>query len=215
MEMERAHFNMIEQAIRPVVTLDPQTIETLSLVRRDRFVPAAFQDLAWADVAVPLPVGQHMLAPNVVGRLLQAVRPQRGESVLLVGSGSGYLAALLAVHAESVFCLEIEPELVQFAIDSLEREGVSNAVVEQGDGLAGAPELAPFDLIVVTGAVETLPASWLDQLKPTGRLLAFVGSAPVMTAKLIRHSAGAIDCRRLFETLVDPLREPHRSSFRF
>lgn len=215
MEMERARFNMIEQAIRPVVTLDPQTIETLSLVRRDRFVPEAFQGLAWSDIAVPLPAGASMLAPNVVGRLLQAVRVQRGESVLLVGAGSGYVAALLAVHAETVHCIEIEPELVRLASDCLEREGVSNVVVEQGDGLDGEPELAPFDLIVATGAVETLPARWLDQLKPGGRLFAFVGGAPVMSAKLIRRTASGLDSRNLFETAVDPLRAPHRPAFRF
>lgn len=207
MDTELARFNMIAQTIQPAMALDPQTIETLSLVRRERFVPPALHDLAYADVALPLPGGEAMLKPEVIGRILQISAPQRGESVLLIGAGSGYLAALLAVHADSVHCIELNPEIVALAIDNLDRASVGNVTVEEGDGLAGCAECAPYDLIVATGSVEAVPAVWLDQLKPSGRLFAFAGKAPVMHGRSVRRVPGAgIVSKDFFETSVAPLR---------
>ncbi len=216
MDIELARFNMVEQTIHPAVAINPQTADTLTLVKRERFVPEALRNLAFADVALPLGHGEHMLTPEVIGRLLLAVAPQRGEAVLLVGAGSGYLAALLAVHADSVHCLEIEPEIATLAEANLRRAGVSNVTVEEGNGLAGCAECAPYDLIVASGAVETIPAAWLDQLKPGGRLFAFVGKAPVMRARLMqRLPSGGFRSKTVFETLVDPLRAQHAGAFVF
>lgn len=216
MDIERARFNMIEQTIHPAVPIDPQTAETLRLVKRERFVPEALRSLAFADVALPLGGGEHMLKPEVIGRLLLAVSPQRGESVLLIGAGSGYLAALLAVHADSVHCMEIDPGLAATAEARLLRAGVSNVTVEEGNGLAGCAECAPYDLIVASGSVQSIPAAWLDQLKPGGRLFAFVGQAPVMRARLMqRLPAGGFRSKTVFETLVDPLRAQHAGAFVF
>jgi len=216
MDIELARFNMIAQTIRPAVALDPQTIETLLLVRRERFVPAALQDLAFADTALPLPGGETMLKPEVIGRILQAIAPQRGESILLIGAGSGYLAALIAVHADSVHCIELNPEIAALATANLDRASVGNVTVEEGDGLGGCAECAPYDLIVVTGSVEAIPAAWLDQLKPAGRLFAFVGKAPVMHGRLVRRVPGAgIVSKDVFETSVAPLRAQTPAPFVF
>ncbi|MDQ7989798.1 MAG: protein-L-isoaspartate O-methyltransferase [Candidatus Dactylopiibacterium sp.] len=214
MDIEQARFNMVEQTIRPAVILTPQTIETLGLVRRERFVAPARRGLAFADVALPLPGGDAMLTPEVTGRLLQAVAPRRGESVLLIGVGSGYLAALLAAHAEHVHGFEIDAQNAEFARHNLAAAGVANVSVTLGDGLPGCAGEAPFDLIVATGAVEALPAVWLEQLKPGGRLFAFVGRAPLMSARLVRRSPeGGVHSQGLFETRVGALRAPTLAGF--
>lgn len=216
MDLELARFNMIEQTIHPAVSIDPQVAETLGLVRRERFVPEVFRNLAYVDEALPLGKGEHMLPPETIGRLLQAVGSQRGESVLLIGAGSGYLAALLSVQSGSVHCLEIDPDLAALAEANLRRAGVINVTVEEGNGLAGCAECAPYDLIVATGAVESIPAAWLDQLKPGGRLFAFVGKAPVVRARLMqRLASGGFRSRTVFETLVDPLRGQNAGAFVF
>lgn len=216
MDYEQARFNMIEQQIRPADVLDPATLEALALVRRERFVAAAHRSLAFADLALPLPGGRHMLEPRVAARLLQAAAPRRGESVLVIGCGSGYLSALLAVHAESVRSLEINPELVLFGRENLCNAGVVNVTVEQADGLAGSAAHAPFDLIVAAGAVREIPLAWLDQLKPGGRLLAIVGQAPVMKVlRVTRIASGAFRTESVFETQVDALSDPSASRFAF
>lgn len=216
MDFERARFNMIEQTIRPAVSLDPQTIETLGLVRRERFIPASMRGLAYADIDLPLPGGHRMLKPEIIGRLLQAIAPQRGEAVLVIGSGGGYLPALLAVHADSVHCMEIDAEVAAMADANLLAAGVANVSVEEGDGIAGCAECAPYDLIVASGAVETVPQAWLAQLKPGGRLFAFVGNRQMTRAQLIRRlPQGGVETRELFETQVAQLRAPATSHFAF
>jgi protein-L-isoaspartate(D-aspartate) O-methyltransferase len=205
MDIEQARFYMIEQQLRPAEVLDPAALEAVSLVRRERFVAPAQQALAFADVALPLPGGRKMLTPIVAGRLLQAAAPKRGENVLLIGTGSGYLAALLAVHATSVRVVEADPVLVSLARANLAHAGVANVTVEEADGLQGDAAHGPYDLIVASGAVREVPAAWLTQLKPGGRLLACVGSAPVLSVRLYTPAGGS---RALFETSVDALRTP-------
>ena len=217
MNIELARFNMIEQQIRPWEVLDQGVLSLLAVVKREEFVPPAYRALAFVDTEVPLPAGQLMLAPKVEARLLQALRVARHERVLEVGTGSGYMAALLAHKAQQVITLEAEPELVVMAATNLRRAGVGNASVRSLDGARGLPDEAPFDAIVLSGSVADVPAALLDQLKPSGRLVAIVGQEPVMRATLItRVAAAQFKREELFDTVAPRLKgfaEP--AAFRF
>lgn len=216
MDFDKARFNMVEQQIRPWNVLDTDVLDTLMLVRREHFVASAQQELAFADIELPIGSGQCMLSPKVEARVLQALALRNGESVLEVGAGSGYMAALMAARAEWVRSIEIEPALARLAADNLATAGVDNAIVQEGDGLLGLPERAPFDAIVLSGAVDEVPAALLAQLKVGGRLFAFVGQAPVMQARLVRCVAeGQYVGTDLFETVVPALRCARKPSFAF
>src|SRR5262245_28948193 len=157
MNIELARFNMIEQQIRPWSVLDPAVLGLLAVVRREEFVPAAYRALAFVDSEVPLPEGQCMLAPKVEARLLQEAGVQRHERVLEVGTGSGFMAALLAHRARSVLSLEVVPSLATMAGSNLQRAGITNAKVRVADGARGLPDDAPFDAIVLSGSTHALP----------------------------------------------------------
>ncbi|MFU2486028.1 protein-L-isoaspartate O-methyltransferase family protein [Thauera sp. WH-1] len=212
MNFEKARFNMVEQQIRPWEVLDQNVLDLLMTVKREEFVPAAHRELAFADVEIPLGHGQVMLKPVIEGKVLQALRIAKGDSVLEVGTGSGYFAALLAARSEWVRTIEIEPRLVELASANLARNGVDNVVVVEGDGLAGWAERAPYDAIVLSGGVPFVPQALLEQLKVGGRLFAFVGQAPVMKARLITCEAeGRFRTEDIFETVVPMLRTTARS----
>ena len=217
MNLEQARFNMVEQQIRTWEVLDQDVLDLLFIVKREEFVPAAWRKLAFADVEIPLGHGATMFAPKIEAHALQALQLKRHEKVLEIGAGSGHMAALLAAHADHVWSLEVVPELVALAQDNLARHGVTNVTVEAGDGLAGLPAHAPYDAIMVSGAVPAVPQVLLDQLKVGGRLFAIVGEAPVMTAQLVTR-AGEDGYRtvNLFETLAEPLANaPATSKFVF
>jgi len=206
MNFEQARFNMIEQQLRPARVLDPAVIELLFAVRREDFVPAAWRRVAFADVEIPLNHGACMLRPLVEALALQAVGFGKHEKVLEVGTGSGYMAALLASHADRVLSMEIVPELAQCARENLARAGIANVDVQTGDGILGLPAQAPFDVIVLSGSVPFVPPELLAQLKIGGRLFAIVGSGPAMTATLYtREAEGAFRTAGLFETVAAPL----------
>jgi len=206
MNIEQARFNMIEQQIRPWEVLDPQVLDLLFVVKREDFVPAAYRNLAFADMEIPIGSGQVMLAPRVEARLLQELGIKKTDKVLEIGTGSGYMAALLAAGAEHVVSIESRPELAEFARRNLERAGVTNVTVEVGNGAAGWSQRGPYDAIVVSGALPSLPATLLKQLRVGGRLAAIVGEAPVMEAQLVTCSAeGAYNTVNLFETVVPAL----------
>ena len=189
MNIETARFNMIEQQIRPWEVLDGQVLSLLSVVKRENFVPLAHKALAFADMEIPLQdSGAHyqcMLAPKVEAKLLQDAALQRTDKVLEIGTGSGYMAALLAQQAASVLSFEIEPALAQMARNNLHQAGITNVEVRQTDGSQGAPNDGPFDVIVLSGSVAEVPQHLLKQLKLGGRLLAIVGEEPVMRANII------------------------------
>jgi protein-L-isoaspartate(D-aspartate) O-methyltransferase len=206
MNIEQARFNMIEQQIRPWEVLDPQVLDLLFVVKREDFVPAAYRNLAFADMEIPIGSGQVMLAPRVEARLLQELGIKKTDKVLEIGTGSGYMAALLAAGAEHVVSIESRPELAEFARQNLERAGVTNVTVEVANGANGWSQRGPYDAIIVSGALPSLPVALLKQLRVGGRLAAIVGEAPVMEAQLVTCSAeGAYNTVNLFETVVPAL----------
>jgi protein-L-isoaspartate(D-aspartate) O-methyltransferase len=217
MNIEQARFNMIEQQIRPWNVLDQDVLDLLLVVKREDFVPAAHKALAFIDTEIPLPGGEAMFTPKIEARLLQEVQLKKHENVLEIGAGSGYMAALLAHKARHVTSIEILPELKELAESNLARAGVSNVTVELGDGAQGWSKGAPFDVIVISGALEELPEAFLKQIKVGGRIAAIIGDAPAMSAQLItRVSETAYDTVKIFETNVKPLQSSvKRSRFTF
>ena len=201
MNFEQARFNMIEQQIRPWEVLDSQVLSLLAIVRREDFLPLAHKALAFSDLEIPLPPQQNpsqcMLSPKVEARILQDLAVQKHESVLEIGAGSGYMAALLAHRAQNVITLEIEPVLAQTARENLQKAGIYNCEVRIGDGAAALAPAAgsndplhgPFDAIALSGSVAEVPAALLFRLKIGGRLSAIVGFEPMMRATLITRVA--------------------------
>ena len=188
-DVQTARFNMIEQQIRPWNVLDAGVLALLASVRRDAFVPDAYKALAYADMEIPLPAGQCMLAPRLEARLLQDLAIKKTDKVLEIGTGSGFLTALLAHLAASVLSLELSSELVALAQSNLQKAGVTNADVRQGDGAHGAAAHGPFDVIVLGGSVADVPQELLQQLKVGGRLGAVVGDEPVMCATFVTRTS--------------------------
>ena len=217
MNVEQARFNMIEQQIRPWDVLDHGVLQLLAEVRREDFVPPEHRALAFVDTEVPLPGGEHMLAPKVEARLLQELKLQRHEKALEIGTGSGHMAALMARQAQQVHTMEIQPALAALARRNLQRAAVTNVQVHEADGAPGLPAEAPFDAILLSGSVYAVPQQLLDQLKIGGRLAAIVGEQPVMRATLYtRSSEQGFAQRVLFDTVAPRLEgfdEPSR--FRF
>ena len=206
MDMEQARFNMIEQQIRPWEVLDPEVLDILAMVRREVFVPEALKALAFADLELPIGNGQTMLSPKIEARVLQEAGVRSTDIVLEVGSGSGYMAALLASKAEYVHTVEIDPVLAETARRNLRQAGVSNVSVEIGDAALGWSGPSPYDVIVLSGSLPELPDAFLQKLKPGGRLMAFIGTAPIMQARLIiRSDEQAFNSINLFETVVPAL----------
>ena len=206
MNIEQARFNMIEQQIRPWNVLDQDVLDLLHVVKREQFVPEAYQNLAFADVEIPLPGGVAMFNPKVEARILQELKLQKNETVLEVGAGSGYMAALMAHQARQVTTVELSPEIKALAEQNLKKAGVDNVTVVEGNAAAGWDKGAPFDVIVISGGLESLPAAFLQQLKVGGRIAAIVGQAPAMQCVLVtRVSEAAYDTVTVFETNVKML----------
>ena len=193
MNNDIARFNMIEQQIRPWEVLDGQVLSLLSVVKREDFAPMAHKALAFVDMEIPLKdashPGQVMLAPRIEARFLQNAAVQSTDKVLEFGTGSGYMAALLAHQAASVISFELDPTLALQARANLQAAGVHNVEVRQADGCQGAPAEGPFDVIMLSGSVPDVPQVLLNQLSIGGRLLAVVGEDPVMRASVITRTA--------------------------
>ncbi|MGY8523784.1 protein-L-isoaspartate O-methyltransferase family protein [Paracidovorax citrulli] len=206
MDLEKARFNMIEQQIRPWDVLDQEILDLLAVVKREQFVPKAYASLAFVDTEIPLPGGQLMLAPRVEARVLQELNVRKHETVLEIGTGSGYMAALLGARARHVTTVEIRPELAALARENLTRAGITNVEVAEGNGAEGWSAGAPYDVICISGSMPAVPSEILSQVKVGGRISAFVGTLPVMEAQLItRMSETEYQTVNLFETAVVPL----------
>jgi protein-L-isoaspartate(D-aspartate) O-methyltransferase len=221
MNLERARTNMVEQQIRTWEVLDQDVLDLLYAVPREDFVPQQYRNLAFTDMEIPLKAdadeGQRMWMPKLEARVLQELAPRRTDRVLEIGTGSGYLTALLAHRAARVTSIEIDPALAAIGRANIERHGVDNVTLEIGDGSRGCGQWGPYDVVVITGSVPELPGAILESLAPGGRAFAVVGDAPVMTARLITSSTlGAISTVALFETLLAPLANCSQPSrFRF
>jgi protein-L-isoaspartate(D-aspartate) O-methyltransferase len=197
---------MVNQQVRAWAVLDPAVLKVLSAVPRERFVPAAFRSLAFADTPIPLAGGQAMLTPQVEGRILQALEIKPDDRVLEVGTGSGFLTACMARLGGHVTSLEIRPALADPARRALRDAGASNCDVRTADAFVWQPA-GTFDCIAVTGSLPVYDERFQGWLAPGGRLFAIVGVAPAMTAWLVRRAAegDAFTRESLFETVVPAL----------
>ena len=207
MDFEQARFNMVEQQIRTWDVLDPQVLDLLGRVRREDYVPPQYRELAFADMEIPLGHGERMLAPRMEARLLQELALGPGDKILEVGTGSGYMTALLASLGGHVYSVDIVAEFTQAAGARLAARGIANVTLETGDAARGWDRHGPYDAIVLTGSVPVLPGAFAASLQTGGRLVAVVGELPVMEAQLVTCvSAGAYRTTGLFETCIPPLK---------
>ncbi|MHB1299526.1 MAG: protein-L-isoaspartate O-methyltransferase family protein [Burkholderiales bacterium] len=207
MDFEKARYNMVEQQIRPWNILDKTVLDLLFEAKREEYVPAAYRELALADIEIPLGFGEAMLPPKLEAKILQAIRLRKSDRVLEIGSGSGYMTALLANHGQHVYSVEIVPELSAMAEKNLKAHHVGNVTLEIGDGSRGWGLHGPYDVIVLTGSTPVLPEEFQRELHLGGRLFAVVGEDPVMKATLVtRIGKESWHTEDLFETRVQPLR---------
>lgn len=216
MNLEQARFKMIEQQIRPWDVLDTRVLDMLKQVRREQFVPVDSKALAFVDTEIALGHGVTMWSPKLEARALQALRLKAGDQVLEVGTGSGYMTALLAKMAHHVTSVEIEPELHAAAARTLAAQHIDNVTLQLGDAAQQWGE-QEYDAIMLTGSVPVLPSAFVNQLKVGGRLFAVVGDAPAMRAQLVtRVATEEFATTTLFETAIAPLQnapQPQRFVF--
>ena len=217
LDMEQARFNMIEQQIRPWDVLEGRILDLLKHVRREHFVPDNKHEMAFMDMEIPLGYGVSMWQPKLEARAVQELHLTRSDKVLEVGTGSGYLTALLSMLAGHVTSVEIVPALSALARQHLHPYHRGNITLEIGDAARGWGDGATYDVIVLTGSTPVLPIAFQNSLNIGGRLFAIVGDAPVMEAKLItRVAADIFDTVNIVETCVAPLQnalQPERFVF--
>jgi protein-L-isoaspartate(D-aspartate) O-methyltransferase len=203
---EKARFNMIEQQIRPWDVLDPETLELLENIPREQFVPEGHRELAYADIGIPLAHGQVMMHPIVEARMLQALELNKGDNVLEIGTGSGYVTSMLAAASSHVTSVDINPDFISEAGKRLAEHNIKNVTLECGDASQGWKSDEAFDAIVITGSLPNLPESYAALLNRGGRIFAIIGEAPVMHATLLRRTDdGDLISEQLFETELPAL----------
>ena len=206
MNLEETRSIMVVQQIRPWYVLDDSVLDMLYKIKREDFVPSENRSLAFVDMEIPLGHGQIMLAPKVEARILQELKITKSDKILEVGSGSGYMTALLAEKGNHVYSVEILPELKSLAEKNLKGYNIQNVTLEQGDAAQGWTKHAPYDVIALTGSTPVLPEVFKQSLNIGGRLFAIVGEDPVMEALLItRTGLTEFTTRNLFETSITPL----------
>ncbi len=207
MNIEQCRENMIKQQLRTWEVLDEPLLELLHELPREDFVPSAMRNLAFVDMNIPLDEGQVMMTPKVEARMLQALAVQPNEEVLEVGTGSGYVTALLARQAKKVYSVEIMPRLLKQAGEKLRAHNIRNAELEEGDAAQGWNSHHMYEVIAITGSLPVLPRAFLESMTIGGRLFAIIGDAPVMEATLVTR-LGNNDWSRdvLFETELPPLK---------
>ena len=216
-DIERNRFFMVEQQIRTWEVLDPVVLDLLMRVHREDFVPPAHRALAFAEMEIPLGHGEAMLSPKIEARMVQELMIRNTDSVLEIGTGSGYMTALLASLARHVCSVDIVPDFTRTAATRLSAAGIANVTFETGDAARGWDKHGPYDVIVLTGSVPVLPEGFQQSLNAGGRLIAVVGEAPAMQAQLITRAQGnAYHTVTLFETCIPPLKnalQPQRFQF--
>ncbi len=216
-DIERLRITMIEQQIRTWEVLDQRVLDLLLRVRREEFVPAPYRALAFFDMEIPLGHGEKMLQPKLEARMVQELGLSRKDHILEVGTGSGYMTALLASLGGHVCSVDIVSEFTRDAAAHLAAHGITNVSLDTGDAARGWNKRGPYDAIVLTGSVPVLAPEFKTSLKPGGRLLAVVGEPAVMEAQLVTHAGGgAFNTLNLFETCITPLKnapQPERFVF--
>jgi len=213
MNFEQARFNMVEQQIRPWEVLDSQVLTLLETIHREDFVPVQHRKLAFADIAIPLDFGQVMMRPKIEARMLQALDLDEDETVLEIGTGSGFVTACLAALAKRVVSVEIFQELHDEALIKLRDKNIANAELFVGDVMNGWQPEQAHDVVVVTGSVPEIPEQFLGWVNPGGRLFVICGESPAMEARLLtRLDVTEWSVESLFETdlagLVNAEQEP-------
>jgi protein-L-isoaspartate(D-aspartate) O-methyltransferase len=212
MDIEAARQQMVDQQVRAWDVLDPRVLDALARVPREQFVPLAYRELAFADAPIPLADGQWMLPPKLDGRILQACDVSAADSIIEVGTGSGFLAACLATLGGHVESLELRPGLADTAAQNLRAAGFPSVVVRTVDATTWTPA-APVDVVVLSASLPVYDARYQEWLKPGGRLFVALGTAAPMAAQRVTR-VGPSDFSRtsLFETVIDPLTNAHRPS---
>lgn len=206
MNQQLARANMIEQQIRPWNVFDPQVLEAMGELQREHFLGKAYEKLAYADISVPLDNGGETTLPRIAGQMAQALAIKPTDKVLEIGTGSGYVTALLARLASHVYSMDVDAEQLETADRHLTHEQITNVTLVNGDGLDGDLLHSPFDAIAVTGSVTAIPQKLKEQLALGGRLFAITGTGPIMEATLVtRTERDEWRDRPLFETEVAPL----------
>ena len=217
MNIEQTRFNMVAQQIRTWYVLDDNVLDLLYKLKREEFVPAENREMAFVDMEIPLGHGQVMLTPKMEARILQELHIKKTDKILEVGSGSGYMTALLADRGAHVYSVEIMPELKAMAENNLKAHNITNVTIEQGDAARGWAKHEPYDVIVLTASTPVLPDAFQKSLNPGGRLFAITGEDPVMEAVLVTCTApGEFTTVKLFETSTAPLinaQQPVRFTF--
>ena len=205
MDTLAARRQMVDQQIRTWEVLDPRVLDVLSAVPREAFVPPAYRELAFADTPIPIGFGQSMLAPLLQGRILQSLAVNGSDTVLEVGTGTGYLTAAFGLLAGAIHSIDIRAEFTAAATANLRTVPQARVELETRDAFSGAP-LGEFDVIAVTGSLPVYDTRFEKALRVGGRLFAVVGVAPVMDAILVRRVDSTEWIREsLFETVIDPL----------
>jgi len=221
MDFEQARFNMVEQQVRTWEVLNQEVLDLLFRIKREDFVPDAYRAIAFTDMEIPIGEGQLMMAPKMEARIVQELALKPTDRVLEIGTGSGYLTALLASRAATVTSVEYYDAFSRNAAANLSRANIHNAILKVGDGAESPTAFTgtgeKFDAIVLTGSVPTLPQAYLDALADNGRLFAIVGDAPVMKAMLYTRTGEKAFARsEIFETVIAPLihaKQPSRFDF--
>jgi protein-L-isoaspartate(D-aspartate) O-methyltransferase len=207
MNLEQARFNMVEQQIRTWEVLDQDVLDLLFEIKREEFLPERSRALAFVDMQAPIGCGEFTLPPKLEARIVQELGLKKSDRVLEIGTGCGYMTALMAKTAVHVSSVEIIAELSAFAEKNLRAHDIANVNLYVGDGARGWQRGTTFDVIVLTGSTPLLPDAFAQALNPGGRLFAVVGEEPIMKALLISRSAqGAIERHELFETCIPPLK---------
>lgn len=213
-DFEQARFNMIEQQIRPWEVLDQRVLDVIGRTPREDFLPPKYRNLAFADMRIPLGHGQVMMNPNVEGRLLQALHIEPSDSILEVGTGSGYLTACLAQLGGKVTSVDIFTDFTESAQWKLTSHGIENIRLHTGD--ATQDWSGRYDVVAITGSLPELPDSWRQCLRTGGRLFVILGKPPIMDATLItRTGENEWFEESLFDTEFPPLINAGRPKFIF
>ena len=207
MDFAAARRKMVASQVRTNRVTDPLVSSAMEAVPREYFVPAERRSVAYLDEDQPLGNGRYIMEPMALGRLLQLADVEPGDKALVVAAGTGYSAAVLARMAESVVVLENDTSFADKASKIMTELVIPNVTVVRGDLASGVPAKAPFDVILIDGAVNEIPMALKQQLRDGGRLVAVVRSGPVGRAPLVPRIGDAWGSRTDFDLIMAYLPE--------